>query len=111
MSPNMKKVLKFLPKLSGSRLINAMQHLTSALLAGVVLAALALLLYVLFAYCDLAHRIELLSYTKVSSYEDLAAMSGKPDGKYYLSCDIDMAGKDWTPFTFNGVLDGNNRLV
>ncbi len=84
---------------------------TGILLAGVVLAALALLLYVLFAYCDLAHRIELLSYTKVSSYEDLAAMSGKPDGKYYLSCDIDMAGKDWTPFTFNGVLDGNKHAI
>lgn len=90
---------------------NGQSSKTKYLLAGVVAAALILLLYILFAYCDLAHRIELLSYTKVSSYEELQAMSAKPDGKYYLSCDIDLAGKDWTPFTFNGIFDGNSHEI
>ena len=84
---------------------------TGLLLGGVVLAALALLLFVLFAYCDLAHQIELLSFTKVSSCEELAAMSGRPDGKYCLACDIDMTGKDWTPFTFTGIFDGNGHSI
>ena len=84
---------------------------TKYLLAGVVAAALILLIYILFAYCDFAHKLELLSYTKVSSYEELQAMSAKPDGKYYLSCDIDMSGKNWTPFTFTGSFDGNSHEI
>jgi hypothetical protein len=84
---------------------------TKYLLAGVAAAALVLLLFILFAYCDFAHKLELLSYTKVSSYEELQAMSSKPDGKYYLACDIDMSGKDWTPFTFTGSFDGNSHEI
>lgn len=84
---------------------------TKYLLAGVAAAALVLLLYILFAYCDFAHKIELLTYTRVSSYEDLKAMSAKPDGRFYLSCDIDMAGKDWMPFSFNGIFDGNSHEI
>lgn len=84
---------------------------TGILLAGVAGALLVLLIYVLFAYCDLAHKIELISYTKISTYEELQAISAKPDGKYYLACDIDLAGKDWTPFTFNGIFDGNSHEI
>ena len=84
---------------------------TVFLLAGFAAAVLGLLLFILFAYWDLGHKIELLSYTKISGYEELAAISSKPDGRYVLSCDIDMAGKEWTPFTFNGTLDGNGHEI
>ena len=84
---------------------------TRVLLIGVVSAAVILLLVLLFGFFDLGHSIALLTYTKITSYEDLKAISNKPDGKYYLACDIDMAGKEWTPFTFNGTLDGNKHEI
>ena len=84
---------------------------TKVLLIGVMSAAVILLLVLLFGFFDLGHNIALLTYTKISTYEDLKAISNKPDGKYYLAGDIDMAGKDWTPFTFTGTLDGNGHEI
>ena len=84
---------------------------TRHLLIGVMSASVILLLVLLFGFFDLGHTIALLTYTKITSYEDLKTISNKPDGKYYLACDIDMAGKDWTPFTFNGTLDGNKHEI
>ena len=84
---------------------------TKILLAGVAAALLALLLYMGFMYGDLAHKIELLGYTKIRTSEDLAAISKKPDGKYCLAADIDMDGYEWVPFTFNGILDGNGHEI
>ncbi len=74
-------------------------------------ALLALLLMIGFLYGDLAHKLELLSYQKVSTAEEFAAIAKKPDGKYYLGCDIDMSGVEWTPFTFKGKLDGNGHEI
>ena len=84
---------------------------TKLLLTGVMAAAVILLIVLLFGFFDLGHRIALLTYTKISTYEDLKAISNKPDGKYYLACDIDMAGIEWTPVTFNGTLDGNGHAI
>jgi LmbE family N-acetylglucosaminyl deacetylase len=84
---------------------------TQILLIGTVSAAVILLIVLLFGFFDLGHRIVLLTYTKISTYEDLKAIANKPDGKYCLASDIDMAGKDWTPFTFNGTLDGDGHAI
>lgn len=81
------------------------------LLAGILLLAVGMLLFIGFTQYDLAHKITLLSYKKISSASDLAAMRTDPDGKYVLSCDIDMQGQNWTPFTFSGVLDGNGHQI
>ena len=80
---------------------------TTVLLLGVVVSLLALLLVYGFTQLDFGHKIAQLTYKKVSTYEDLAAIADKPDGNYLLTQDIDMAGREWTPFTFTGTLDGN----
>ena len=84
---------------------------TTVLLVGVVVALLGLLLVFGFTQLDLSHKIARLTYKKVSSYEDLAAIADKPGGNYILTQDIDMAGREWTPFTFTGTLDGNGHSI
>ena len=84
---------------------------TTVLLIGVVVALLGLLLVFGFTQFDLGHKIAQLTYKKVSSYEDLAAIADKPGGKYILTQDIDMAGREWKPFTFTGTLDGNGHAI
>ena len=84
---------------------------TTVLLIGVVVSLLALLLVYACSQLDLGHKVVQLTYKKVSTYEDLAAIADKPDGKYLLTQDIDMAGRDWTPFTFTGTLDGNGHSI
>lgn len=84
---------------------------TTVLLIGVIVALLALVLVFGFTQLDLGHKLAQLTYKKVSSYEDLAAMANKPGGNYILTQDIDMAGKEWTPFTFSGTLDGNGHSI
>ena len=84
---------------------------TNMLMIGVLAALVCLLAVLAFGYFDLGYKLELLTYTKISSCEDLKAISEKPDGKYCLTKDIDMAGIEWTPFTFNGVLDGNGHEI
>ena len=84
---------------------------TGILLIVTASAAVLLLIVLLFGFFDLGHKIALLTYTKISTYEDLKAIANKPDGKYYLASDIDMAGRDWTPVTFNGTLDGNGHEI
>ena len=82
---------------------------TTILLTLFAALLLALLLMIGFLYMDLGHRIELLTYQKVSTPEEFSAIANKPDGKYYLGCDIDMDGIEWVPFTFTGKLDGNGH--
>lgn len=43
--------------------------------------------------------------TRISTRAELAAITGS--NQYYLACDIDLAGSDWTPISsFSGTLDG-----
>ena len=84
---------------------------TTVLLIGVIVSLLALLLVFCFTQLDLGRKIAQLTYKKVSTYEDLAAIADKPDGNYLLTQDIDMAGREWTPFTFTGTLDGNGHSI
>ncbi|NLI53952.1 MAG: hypothetical protein GX417_06435 [Clostridiales bacterium] len=47
----------------------------------------------------------------VSDAAGLLAMAQRPDGDYMLGADIDMSGVDWTPFAFDGTLDGAGHTV
>ena len=48
----------------------------------------------------------------ISSAENLMmALSLKPDGKFVLASDIDLAGVDWTPLEFSGTLDGAGHSI
>lgn len=47
----------------------------------------------------------------ISSVEDLALLGQDTGGSYYLTCDLDMAGVDWTPIAFQGKLDGNGHTI
>ena len=81
------------------------------LLAGLFVALAGLFIAMLFMFWDLGHTIELLGYKKISSAEDLKAISQDPSGKYCLSKDIDLQGVEWTPISFNGILDGNGHEI
>ena len=47
----------------------------------------------------------------IETPDQLAAMADDPAGFYALACDIDMAGVDWQPFAFSGVLDGQGHAL
>lgn len=76
-----------------------------------VIVALAFLVFIAFTRFDLGHKIQILGYRRVSSYEELVAISENPFGKYRLTKDIDLQGKEWVPFTFSGVLDGDGHEI
>ncbi len=84
---------------------------TTILLVGVVVCMLALLAAVGFMYGDLGHKLELMTYKKIRSAEDLKAISQNPSGKYCLASDVDMDGVEWEPFTFTGTLDGDGHEI
>lgn len=56
-------------------------------------------------------------WTAVSSAEELAAISKNLSGKYYLTANIDLTGKSWTPIgmyfykPFTGEFDGNGYVI
>ena len=56
-------------------------------------------------------------WTAVSSAEELAAISKNLSGKYYLTANIDLTGKPWTPIAmyfykpFTGEFDGNGYVI
>lgn len=84
---------------------------TKILLACFIAVVLGMLVFIGFFFFDLGHKIEIMGYAKISSAEELQAIAGKPDGKYRLTGNIDMQGREWTPFTFNGVLDGDGHEI
>ena len=48
----------------------------------------------------------------ISSAQDLSALSGKQvSGSYYLTCDIDLGGAEWTPFDLYGIFDGKGHKI
>ena len=47
----------------------------------------------------------------VSTAEDLLSIKENPSGSYVLTDHIDLAGIDWVPFAFSGILDGNGFTV
>ncbi len=50
------------------------------------------------------------SFVLISSEEDLAALASASEGSYRLADDIVLTG-EWTPFEFNGTLDGNGHTI
>ncbi len=56
-------------------------------------------------------------WTAISSAEELAAISKNLSGKYYLTANIDLTGKSWTPIgmyfyrPFTGTFDGNGYVI
>ncbi|GEM_PF-2295074 len=81
------------------------------ILAGVLIAALGLLVFSAFIFFDLGGKIKHMNYTKISSAEDLYKLKDDPDGKFLLTKDIDMQDKKWTPVTFTGTFDGNGHEI
>lgn len=81
------------------------------ILAGVLIAALGLLVFMAFAFFGLGERLKYMSYTKISCTEDLQKLKEDPDGKFLLTSDIDMNGMEWKPFSFSGILDGHGYTI
>lgn len=81
------------------------------LLAVLVVVILGAGLYFAFAEFDLGHKLELMTYKKISTPEELVSMKNDPKGKYILKNDIDLNGIDWVPFTFNGIFEGNGYEI
>ena len=50
-------------------------------------------------------------FTEIRTVEDLERIQADPAGSYRLAADLDMTGLDWTPFDFQGVLDGAGHTV
>jgi hypothetical protein len=51
-------------------------------------------------------------YTGIYNLSDLQNISKNLSGKYFLACDIDATGEDFTPITgFTGVFDGNGHTI
>ena len=84
---------------------------TGILVAALILVILGAALYFAFADFDLGHKLELMTYKRISTPEELISIKDAPNGKYILAKDIDLAGIDWVPFTFNGILEGNGHTV
>ncbi|MBR6210279.1 MAG: hypothetical protein IKQ81_03925 [Clostridiales bacterium] len=84
---------------------------TLILMAVFCAVLLGALLIIGFSRFDLAHRFELMTYTKISSAEELVSIRDNPSGKYVLTDDIDMYGIEWEPFSFSGILDGDGHSV
>ncbi len=81
------------------------------ILAGVLIAALGLLVFMAFAFFGLGEKLKYMSYTKISCTEDLQKLKEDPDGKFLLTSDIDMNGMEWKPFSFSGILDGHGYTI
>ncbi|MCR5458725.1 MAG: hypothetical protein K6F51_02395 [Acetatifactor sp.] len=47
----------------------------------------------------------------INDPEDLLRMADAPGDVYDLACDIDMAGIEWKPFAFHGVLNGRGYSI
>ena len=47
----------------------------------------------------------------ISNAEEFVNIKDNPYGNYELSCDIDMEGVNWEPFSFYGTLDGKGYSV
>lgn len=84
---------------------------TRLLLLGFLIVVCIALIFVAFEFLDLGRKIELLSYTRISTADDLMSIKDDPDGKYILANDIDMTDRIWNPFSFNGILEGNGHAV
>lgn len=81
------------------------------ILAGVLIAALGLLVFMAFAFFGLGEKLKYMRYTKISCTEDLQKLKEDPDGKFLLTSDIDMNGMEWKPFSFSGILDGHGYTI
>ena len=73
--------------------------------------ALGFLAFLGFTRFDWGHKLQIMGYKRIATYEDLLEISEDPSGKYRLTKDIDLKGKDWVPFTFSGVLDGDGHEI
>ena len=47
----------------------------------------------------------------ISAAEELELLRQKPEGSFYLTADLDMAGVDWVPVAFRGTLDGGGHTI
>ena len=65
------------------------------------------LLFVLFALPSLAAD----GAIPVSDPDSLRGMAAHPGDRFYLTCDIAMAGEAWTPVAFSGELGGGGHTI
>ena len=81
------------------------------LIAALILVVLGAALYFAFSEFDLGHKLELMTYKRISTSEDLISIKDAPQGKYILAKDINLEGVEWVPFSFNGILEGNGHKI
>ena len=90
---------------------NGGNNRTRFLLVILLIVVLGVLVLAAFSNPGVRHKIELMSYTRIATPDDLNAIKNNPDGKYILANDIDMSGQEWVPFSFNGVLEGDGHSI
>lgn len=81
------------------------------LIIGIALCLLISLALLVLKNQRVNDKLSSLTYTKVQTAEDLVNMRNDPKGHYVLKADIDMTGVSWTPFTFEGTLDGDGHKI
>ena len=84
---------------------------TGILIAALIIVILGAALYFAFAEFNLGHKLELMTYKRISTAEDLFSIRNAPKEKYILTKDIDLTGVEWVPFTFKGILEGNGHTI
>ena len=52
---------------------------------------------------------EQAAVTSITTWSQLQAITF--DGNYRLDASLDASGKSWTPISFNGTFDGNNKTI
>ena len=81
------------------------------LVTGIFLCILISLAILVLKNQRVNDKLTSLTYTKIHTAEDLANIKNDPKGHYILKADIDMTGVTWTPFTFEGTLDGDGHKI
>ena len=71
-----------------------------------------IILFLLFSLFPAAGQAEYSdTLHEISSVQDLLAIPDDPSGRYILTADLNLAGVDWIPFSFSGLLDGNGHSI
>ena len=61
------------------------------------------------AYINVAKAEDTTNFIPISNVSDLISIKNNPNGKFFLTQDINLEWIEWTPIpNFSGILDGNN---
>ena len=55
--------------------------------------------------------VDKATWVAISDREELENIAKNPQGRYYLTNDIDLSDKEWIPLTFGGIFDGQGHVI